>query len=104
MIPEVSESVQPRIDLRQWVGLDGVDAPCPVSAHGREPAFAKHFQLLRDRRLRDRELPGDHLYDFARRVLTLGEQLEDSTTHRIAEDFEGMHQPPVYAAIVRSAF
>src|SRR5688500_8563920 len=104
MVPEVAEAVQPGIDFRQWVGLDRVDTPRPVSANGREPALAKHLQLLRDRRLRDRELPGDYLYDFARRVLALGKQLENSTTHRIAEDFERMHQPPVYAAIVRSAF
>jgi len=91
----MSEAVQPGIDLRQTVCLDGVDAPSALGANGREPALTEDLQLLRDRRLGDAELAGDYLYDITRCVLAVGEQLENATTDRIAEDIEGMHQPPV---------
>ena len=49
--------VQPRVDLGQRARVDGVDAPRALGAHRREPALAQDLELLRDRRLRDAELP-----------------------------------------------
>ena len=73
-------------------------APWAVHAHRDEPGVAKHSQVLRHRRLGDAELTLHDRRDLTRRHLVVDEELEDAAAHRVAEDVEGVHHPPVYAA------
>src|SRR6187431_3613122 len=72
-LPEPSERVEPGIGGREGRRVDGVQPPCAVGADGREPRLAQHTQMLRDRRLRDLELPLNHLADLARTELAVYE-------------------------------
>ena len=74
-----------------------------VHAHRDEPGVAKHSQVLRHRRLGDAELTLHDRRDLTRGHLVGDEELEDAAAHRVAEDVEGVHHPPVYAAVVRAA-
>ncbi len=47
--------------------------------------------MLRYRRLTDPELVADHPNDLARRHLVIGQQLENASSDRIAEDIERVH-------------
>src|SRR5262249_61963466 len=71
--------------------VDGVEASGALGADGREAAVAEHLQVLRDRGLGDAELGPHDRGDRARGQLTLGEQLQDATANRIAEDVERVH-------------
>ncbi|AKF03537.1 hypothetical protein DB32_000686 [Sandaracinus amylolyticus] len=52
--------------------------------------------MLGDRGLRDPELAPDDRDDLTRGVLAVGRQeLEDAPPHRVSQDVEGVHQPPV---------
>jgi hypothetical protein len=48
--------------------------------------------VLRDRRLRDAELPLHDRGHVAGRPLALGQQLQQAPPHRVAQDVEGVHQ------------
>ena len=66
-----------------------------VGAHADETGIAENAQVLRHRRLGDPELVPHDPGDRARRQLIVDEQLEDAAAHGVAEDVEGVHQPPV---------
>ena len=72
-------------------GIDGVQPPRAVGAHGRETRLAQHAQVLRHRRLRDAELALDDLAELAGAALSVGEELEHAPAHRISEDVECVH-------------
>ena len=48
--------------------------------------------MLRDGGLRDPEFGLDDLRHLARTDLAVGEQFEDPSTDRVAEDIEGVHE------------
>jgi hypothetical protein len=52
--------------------------------------------VLRHRGLRNAELRGDDLDDFARRQLAARQELEDTSPHWIGEDLEGVHRARAY--------
>jgi hypothetical protein len=57
--------------------------------------------VLRDGGLGDPELGPDDLGDRTRRLLTIGEQLQDVPAHGVAENIERMHRnpPPARATV-----
>ena len=94
LVPKPAEAVEPRIDVGQRLRPDGVEAPSALTPHCREAALSEHLQMLRDGRLRDPELAAYDRDDLARRVLAVGEELQDPAADRVAQDVERMHQPP----------
>ena len=94
--PVRAKAVEPGVDVAQRLRLDRVEPPGALGAHRREAGLAQHPQVLRDRRLGDPELVPDDLGDRARRVLAGGEQLEDASADRVAEDVERVHAGNAY--------
>ena len=72
--------------------VDRVEPSGPLGAHGREALLAQDAQLAGDRRLRDAELAADRRDHLAGARLPRGQQVEDPTSHRVAEDIERMHE------------
>ncbi len=64
-----------------------------VGADRREAGLAEHAEVLRHRRLRDAELVLDDLAQLAGTELAVGEQLEQASPHRVAQDVECVHGP-----------
>ncbi len=93
--PEAAESVEPDVRFVQRRSVDGVDPPRPIDPHRRKPAIAKHFQLLRDGGLGEAELLLDGGRNVSRRVLSMGQQLQNASANRIGQHAERVHQPPV---------
>jgi len=54
--PESAECADPLVGVAKSVRVDGVHASLPVRPHRRETVVSQHLQVLRDGRLRDREL------------------------------------------------
>ena len=69
--------------------------PWAVDAHEHEPGVTKHSQVLGHRGLRDPELALHDRGDRTGRHLVVDEELEDAPAHRVPEDVEGVHHPPV---------
>jgi hypothetical protein len=92
LVPEPAKPVQPRVNLAQRPGLDGVEPASPLSPDRREPVLTQNAQMLGDSRLRQCELDPDHVRDRARGLLTVGEQLQNAPAHRVAEDIERVHE------------
>ena len=92
--------LEPVIDLAERGGVDGIEPPGPGGPDRREPAVAQDLQVLRDRRLRDPELRLDDGADLPGGMLTIGEQLQDPPTDRVAEDVEGVHEAIVKSVLI----
>jgi hypothetical protein len=83
-LPEATEALEPLVELLEGLGSDGVEAPGAFGADAREPALSQNLEVLRHSGLRDPEFLLDDLDDRARRVLTVGEQLQDPSPDRRA--------------------
>ena len=91
----LAERCQPGVDAAQRRGVEPVVAAGAVGAHADEPGIPEDPQVLRHGGLGDPELVLHDPRDRARRQLVVDEELQDATSHRVAEDVEGVHQPPV---------
>ena len=91
LLPEPVEGLEPRIDLLERLGADGVQAAGAVGSDRREPAVAQDPEVLRHGRLGDAELGLDDRGDRAGWELAVGQELEDPPPHRVAEDVERVH-------------
>lgn len=89
--PEVSERLQPSIDVLQRAGLDGVQATGALGSHASEAALTEDPQMLGHCRLGDPELRADDRDDLTGRLLLVDEQFENPPADRISEDIERMH-------------
>src|SRR5262245_18692686 len=89
--PEATERIEPLIDVTQCTAVDRVQAVLPFGADCRKPVISQHFQMLRHRRLRDRELVLHDGADRPGRYLAVGEQLQDATAHWITQNVERVH-------------
>jgi hypothetical protein len=89
--PESAERAEPLINLLEWRGIDGVEAPGAVGADGGETAFPKDPEMLGHPGLGDAELLLDHLRNCSRGLLPTGQQLQDPAPDGIAENVERVH-------------
>lgn len=89
--PELSERLQPSIDVLQRTSLDGVQATGALGSHAREAVLAEYPQMLGHGRLGDPELSADDRDDLTGRLLLVDEEFENSPADRISEDIERMH-------------
>jgi hypothetical protein len=94
----VPEALQPAVDVLQRGRVDRVHAAGALGADGREAGLPQHPQVLRDARLGDPELVLDDRGDGTRRLLAVGQQLQDPAPDRIAEDVERVHAGSIAAA------
>src|SRR5207344_1610589 len=88
LVPEGPEPAEPGVDLAQRLGVDGVDPPGSLGAHGGETALPQDSQVLRHRGLRDAELLPDDGGQRTRSQLLVRQQFEDPPPDRIAQDVE----------------
>jgi hypothetical protein len=96
LVPHPAVALEPGVDVAERSGVDGVEPPRALGANGREAVLAQHPQVLRHRRLGDAELRLHHGSERARRLLAVGEELEDAAAHGVAEDVEGVHERIAY--------
>ena len=89
--PKAAKLVEPGVHFLERPGIHGIDTARPIDANCRKPALAQHAQVLRHGRLRNTELPLDHLDDCAGSVLTCREDLKDAPSNRVAENVKGVH-------------
>jgi hypothetical protein len=90
--PEALEGGEPVAGLARAAGVDRVQTAPSLGPDGGEAVLAQDAQVLGDGRLADPELLPHDLADLARAQLpVVGEELEDPSPHRIAEDVERMH-------------
>src|ERR1700682_390075 len=89
--PEPSEGGQPLVDIAQRPAVDRVEPTLTLGPHRRETVVPQHFQMLGYRRLGDGELGLDGRTDRSGSALAAGEQFEDATPHRVAQDVERAH-------------
>jgi hypothetical protein len=87
LAPQVSERGQPRVELRQRLGPDPVQAALGVRADDHETRISQDPEMLGHRRLAECELPDQ----LAHRALAVAQQVEDATAGRL-----GQH--PVHSA------
>ncbi len=90
--PESTECGKPLVDIPQGPAVDRVQPPLTLGPHRGEAVIPQHFQVLRHRRLADRELILDGGTDDAGRQLSVGEQLENAPANRITQDIERVHK------------
>src|SRR5690606_649962 len=74
--PERPVVGDPGVYPPQRAGIESVDAPPPFGTNGGETLFPQDLQLLRDCRLRNRELATDQFDQVPGRVLTGGQHLD----------------------------
>ena len=91
LLPEAPEVAEPLVELPEWRRIHGVQPPRAVRPHPREPAVAEHPEVLGNSRLGDAELRLHDVRDRAGAQLASGEELQDATANRIAEDVECVH-------------
>ena len=80
--PESAESADPLVGVAKSASVDGVHASLAVRPYRRETVVSQHLQVLRYRRLRDRELVGDGGADRTCRQFAIGEQFENASPNR----------------------
>jgi hypothetical protein len=95
LLPEAAERGEPRIDVAQWLCVEPVVATRTIGANANEASVPEDSQVLGYSGLGDCELVLHDRGDRPRRQLVVDEQLQDPASHRVAEDVEGVHQPPV---------
>jgi len=100
MLPVAPEWLEPRIDLAQWRRLDRVEPARPLGAHRREAGLSQHAQVLRHPGLRDPEVGLDDLADRAGGLLSVGQELEDPSPDRIAQNVERVHVQLMYPQLI----
>lgn len=86
---------EPVLELDEDRGIEFVVAAGAVLVDDGEPLVAQDLEMLRDRRLGDRELPADRRDDLAGRLWTAREQFENAAANRICEDLEPVHGPTI---------
>lgn len=74
--PEAAEMLEPLVDGVQRLGVDRVDAPPTIGAHGGEPMLPQHLKVLRDGGLADAELCADQGDEVTGWSLAIGEQFK----------------------------
>ena len=77
-----------------------VEAARAVGPDARHAVLAQHSEVLRDSGLGDTELTLDHCADSSRRLLTISEQLDDASTHRVSEDLKRVHHGALYRVVL----
>lgn len=89
--PQARIALDPPGDLVEGTGHETVEAP---GSHGPgldDLGLSQQPQLIRDGGLPDAELDHDDLADLAGGALTIGEHLDDASTHGIGENGELAH-------------
>ncbi len=86
---------EPVLEFDEDLGIEFVVAAGAVLVDGGEPLVAQDLEMLRDRRLGDRELPADRRDDFTGHLRTAREQFENAAANRICEDLEPVHEPTI---------
>ena len=89
--PESAEPIEPLIDILQRRAINRIQPPLTVGAYRSETIVPQDFQMLRNRRLADRELILDGRGDVARRHLTIGEELQNAAPYWLPQDVERVH-------------
>lgn len=89
--PESTEPIEPLVDIPQRRAVDRVQPPLAVGAYRSETIVPQNFQMLRNRRLADREFILDGRGDVACRHLTVGKELQNAAPHRLPQDVERVH-------------
>jgi hypothetical protein len=51
LTPELSERLEPHVDLLKWCCLYGIESASPFRSNRRETALPQNAKMLRDRRL-----------------------------------------------------
>jgi hypothetical protein len=90
--PGTPKAVEPPVDVSQGLGVDRVQAPCALRAHGCQALLAQDPQVSGDAGLGDPELLLDDLADRTRRQLPVGEQLKDPPPYGITQHLKRMHR------------
>jgi hypothetical protein len=90
-LPEAAERVEPLVGGGELGGLDRVQAARALGVDRREAGLAQHPEVLGHGRLRDAELLVDDAAQLSGGGLSVGEQLEDATSHGVSEDVERVH-------------
>src|SRR5258705_10542354 len=75
---------EPRIDLAEWLRLQGVEAALPIRPHRDEPRLVEDAEVPRHAGLMDTGL----LDDVTNLVLAMAKGLDDATARRIGECLE----------------
>src|SRR6478752_4576655 len=100
--PEPAESTDPFVDIAEAAAVDGIHASLGVGAYRSEAVLAQHLQVLRHRGLRDRELVADRRADGASGQFAVGQQFQDPSTDRIAQDVERVHATTIATTYISS--
>ena len=89
--PEMTEVIEPGVDLLQRRGVDRVDATRTVGPNRGKSALPQYLEVLRYGGLRDAKLLVNDRNQIARRGLANCKHFQDASPDRIAQDIEGMH-------------
>ena len=95
LLPDLSERRQPGVDATQRSGVEAVVTARAVGPHADESGVPEDPQVLRHGGLGDPELVLHDPGDRTRCQLVVDEEFQDAPSNRVAEDVEGVHQPPV---------
>src|SRR5215207_8880163 len=91
LVPVPAVLLHPLGDLAERRRVDCVQSAGPLRPNDGEAAVPEHAQMLRDRRLRNPELPLHDTADVPRRALAADEEVENPTADRVAENVERVH-------------
>ncbi len=91
--PESAESIEPLVDILQCPAIHRVQPPLAVGAYRSETIVPQNFQMLRNRRLANRELILDGRGDVTCRHLTVGKEFQNAAPHWLPQDVERVHTP-----------
>lgn len=89
--PEPPKAVEPQVQFSQRLRVHGVEPPRTSGPHTRQAALAQDAKVHRNPRLGDAEFALDDGRDRTRRLLALGEKLQNPTPNRIANRIESLH-------------
>ena len=93
--PEATECAEPLVDIAERPSVHRIQPPLTIGPYRGEAVVPQYFQVLRHRRLSDRELVLNGRTDRTRCQLSVGQQLEDAPADRIAQDIESVHHTTV---------
>lgn len=83
--PELAVRLQPIVELDERLGAQAIEPSLAVGAHGDEPGVAEDAQVLRHRRLAQRQSIDEDVH----RLLSLAQRIEDAAAAGFSEYFDG---------------
>ena len=91
LVPEEPEARGPVLDLVERGGIEGIEPPGSLRPNAGKTALSQHPEVLRHRRLADREFLADEGGDQTSRLLAARQVLEDPSSHWITQNIKCCH-------------